>query len=340
MADVAQLGIAVDSSQAKSATGDLKGLAAAANSAEQASSKLSQAGQKSESALRAMDAAAKRAGVSTEEMQRRTDAFNASTARMAVASQSAQKAIVNLSTSAKQAANDNADLGKKTEATTSTMDKFALRFTRGLIAGAALTGIKEAAQFVWNLNSALAATADVAQRTNVGGQQFQGLQTAAAYKGVGSDAFNSAMLAFNGQVDQAKHGLGDLQTLLRSNGKTVSDTATTFGVVADMVKNAGSEAQKFSILQQAGLPATREFAKLMEQGADSITKQSLAATKLTDQQLDDARRLDEQFQQMWVNFSPMGEKVGARRPDRLEQPEHAICPSGDVARWQAPGYGL
>jgi hypothetical protein len=309
MADVAQLGIAVDSSQAKSATGDLKGLAAAANTAEQASARLAQSGQKSESALRAIDAAAKRAGVSTEEMQRRTDAFNASTVRMQAASMSAQKALVTLSTGAKQAANENENLDKKTAGTTSTMDKFALRFTRGLIAGAALTGIKEAAQFVWNLNSALAATADVAQRTNVGGQQFQGLQTAAAYKGVGSDAFNSAMLAFNGQVDQAKHGLGDLQTLLRSNGKTVSDTATTFGVVADLVKNAGSEAQKFSILQQAGLPATREFAKLMEQGADSITKQSLAATKLTDQQLDDARRLDERFQQMWVNFSQWGKKA-------------------------------
>lgn len=309
MADVAQLGIAVDSSQAKSATGDLKGLAAAASSAEQASARLSAAGQKSETVLRSMDAAAKRAGVSTEEMRSRTEAFNATTTKMAGSSMTAQKALVSLSTQAVKTANDNQELGKKTEATTSTLEKFATRFTRGLIAGTAVAGLREVIQYLVQLNSQLAATADTAQRVGVGGQQFQGLQTAAAYKGINNDAFNSAMLAFNAQIDLAKHGLGDLQTLLRSNGKVASDTATTFGTVANLVKNAGSEAQKFSILQQAGLPATREFAKLMEQGADSITRQSLAAAKLRDQQLEDAQRLEERWQKLWVDFANWGKKA-------------------------------
>ncbi|MDB5620508.1 phage tail tape measure C-terminal domain-containing protein [Tardiphaga sp.] len=307
--DIAALGISVDSSQAKSATADLRGLATAANSAEQASAKLSQSGTKAATATGAMEAAAKRAGISTAEMQARTDAFNASSNKMAIASQSAQKALGGLSAQSKQGANDNANLGKSADATTSSLDKLASRFTRGLIAGAAITAIKEIATYVWNLNSALAATGDTAQRVGVGGQQFQGLQTAAAYKGVNNDSFNASMLAFNAQVDLAKHGLGDLQTLLRSNGKTVGDTATTFGIVADLVRNAGSEAQKFSILQQAGLPATREYVKLMEQGGDSITRQSLAASKLRDSQLEDAQRLDERWQKLWVDFAQWGKKA-------------------------------
>jgi hypothetical protein len=141
------------------------------------------------------------------------------------------------------------------------------------------------------------------------GGQFQGLQTTAAYSGVDNNTFNGAMVAFNQQVDLAKHGLGDLKALFAVNGKTVSDTATNFGIVADMVKNAGSEAQKFSILQQAGLPATAAFVKYMEQGSTAIKAQAGAASKLSQQQLDDAKRVDEAWQRGWTNFEGWGKKA-------------------------------
>jgi hypothetical protein len=309
MADVAQLGLSVDSSQVKSATAALGQLNAASQTAAKGADSLAAAGAKSDTVLRAIEAAAKRSGISVAEMTARVDAANQAHQKLTVASSSAQKALVNLSAQSKQVANDNAALGKSADATTSSFDKFASRFTRGLIAGATITAVKELGSYLFNLNAQLAATADTAQRVGVGGQQFQGLQTAAAYKGVSNDSFNAAMLAFNAQVDLAKHGIGDLQTLLTSNSKTVSDTATTFGTVANLVKNAGSEAQKFSILQQAGLPATREFAKLMEQGADSITRQSLAAAKLRDSQLEDAQRLDERWQKLWTDFTQWGKKA-------------------------------
>ena len=305
---VAQLGIAVDSSQVKSATTALNQFNQASSSAAKGADSLAQAGQKSATNIGAIDAAAKRAGISTKEMQARVDAASASHNKMAAASQTAVKGIQQLSAQASKTANDNKALGEQTERTTGSLEKFATRFTRGLIAGAAIAAVQQLTKYLFDLNAQLAATADTAQRVGVGNQQFQGLQTAAGYKGIGNSDFNAAMLAFNQQVDLARHGLGDLQALLRLNGKTVSDTATTFGIVADLVKNAGSEAQKFSILQSAGLPASREFVKLMEQGADKIRIQSQFSKGLTDQQLTDAQRVNDQWQKAWTDFENWGKR--------------------------------
>jgi hypothetical protein len=309
MADVAQLGLQVDSSQVNSATAALNKLNAASASAAQGADKLASSGAKSETVMRAIDAAAKRAGISTAEMEKRIDANSAAHIKMASAQQTAVKAMVDLSAQTKRTANDNVDLAGKTDKTNSSFDRLANTLTRRVLFAFIAKEIRDLAGYVWNLNSALAATADTAGRTGLGGQKFQGLQTTAAFQGVNNDTFNTAMLAFNQQVDLAKNGLGSLQALLKANGKTVSDTASAFGIVADMVQKAGSESQKFSILQQAGLPATREFAKLMEQGGASINKQADATKKLTDQQLDEAKRIDESWQRMWTNFENWGKRA-------------------------------
>ncbi len=305
---IAELGIAVQSGDAKAATGDLRGLAAAAKEAEQAANKLTQATQKSGPALSTVESMARRAGVSVEEMQRRVDAASAGQQKLAAASATAVKGIQQLSQQATKASNDNKALADQTDKTTGSLEKFALRFTRGLIAGAAIATVQQLTRYLFDLNSQIAATGDTARRVGIGGQQFQGLQTTAAYKGIGNSDFNAAMIAFNQQVDLAKNGLGDLQALLRLNGKTVSDTVTTFGIVADLVKNAGSEAQKFSILQSAGLPANREFVKLMEQGADKIRIQSQFSKGLTDQQLSDAQKVNDQWQKAWTDFENWGKR--------------------------------
>lgn len=72
--DIAKLGIAVDSSQAKSASADLDKLAASAKNAEKAAGDLANAGGKSGNEMRNIEAAAKRAGVSVDEMRQRVEA--------------------------------------------------------------------------------------------------------------------------------------------------------------------------------------------------------------------------------------------------------------------------
>lgn len=307
---VAQLGISVDSSQVKSATTALNQFNQASSSAAKGADNLAQAGQKSATNIGAIDAAAKRAGISTKEMQARVDAASASHTKMAAASQTAVKGIQQLSVQASKTANDNKVLGEQTEKTTGSLEKFATRFTRGLIAGAAIAAVQQFTKYLFDLNAQIAATADTAQRVAVGGQQFQGLQTAAGFKGIGNSDFNAAMIGFNQQIDLAKHGLGDLRTLLASNGKAVSSTSETLGTVADLVQRAtGDYARQVSILQQAGLPATQQWVQLFEQGGAAINKIAQSSSKLTDQQLQDAKKLNDQWNEIWTNFENWGKRA-------------------------------
>jgi hypothetical protein len=316
VSDVAQLGLAVDSSQVTGATAALKQFSSAATEAAGSADRITLANGKLGPTVQTVASMAKNAGVSFQEMEARVKAasssFSGATNGLDTLAKRTQ-AVEQANRQAMKSANDNSTaitgLGKASVETNSTMEKLANTLTRRVLFAFAAKEVRDLAAYVWNLNAAIAATADSAQRSGITGSTFQGLGTAAAYKGVSGDNFNTAMVAFNQQVELAKHGLGDLKTLLAQNGKTVGDTATTFGIVADMVKNAQSEAAKFWILQQAGLPSTREFAKLMEQGAGAIKKEADAATKLTDQQLEDAKRVDEAWQKGWTDFENWGKRA-------------------------------
>lgn len=310
MADVAQLGIAVDSSQVKSATAALNQLNQASASAQKGADNLTDASRKAGPALSTVESMARRAGVSVEEMQKRVDAASGGQQKLAAASATAVKGIQQLSQQATKVANDNKALGEQTDKTSSALEKFSSRFVKGLIAGAAITAVQQLTQYLFNLNAAIATTADTADRAGVSYAKFQGLTTAAGYKGLGSEQLNAGMIAFAQQIDFAKNGLGSLQTLLKSNGQTVSDTASSFGKVADLVMAAaGNTRLQFSILQQAGLPATREWAKFMEQGSAAINKAADASTKLSDQQLREAKAVNDKWNEYWTNFENWGKRA-------------------------------
>lgn len=313
MADLATLGLAVDSKPVKSAASDLRDFSAAAKGAQSSADGFNKAasggigpqqqyGSSVNAVIRRLEMQEARLRLTGREFAVYQNLVRAGVTIQSEAGQkiaTATRALYDMEQSQKKlrAANDNSSIS---------LEKFATRFTRGLIAGAAIATVQQLTRYLFDLNAQLAATADTAQRVGIGGQQFQGLQSAASYKGIGNADFNAAMLAFGKNVDEARHGLGDLQSLLALNGKTVKDTAGTFGIVADLVRNAASESQKFNILQAAGLPATQAFVRLMEQGADAITRQSLAAAKLQDKQLEDAKRLEDRWNEMWTNFANWG----------------------------------
>lgn len=406
MADVAQLGIAVDSSQVKSATAALNQLNQASVSAQKGADNLTEASRKAGPALSTVESMARRAGVSVEEMQKRVDAASMGQQKLAAASQPAVKGIIGLANATSQASNDNAaysksaqkvidnlameevrlrstgrewaitsalrkagvdansaagkqiaeaagrvyDLDKATDKTNSTLEKFSSRFVKGLIAGAAITAVQQLTQYLFNLNTAIATTADTADRAGVSYAKIQGLTTAAGYKGLGSDQLNAGIISFNQQLDLARNGIGSLQTLLRSNGQTVSDTATSFGKVADLVMAAtGNTRLQFSILQQAGLPATREWAKFMEQGSAAINKAADASTKLSDQQLREAKAVNDKWNEYWTNFENWGKRAAVNVLGALSgigslgagpQPERApyrvTIPTGDASSAAKP----
>jgi hypothetical protein len=267
---------------------------------------------KSETQIRAIQSMADRVGVSFGTMNARVDAASAGHGKFAVAANTAAQSISNVANAAAGnggSGGSGGSLANAADKSNSAFDRLANTLTRRVIFAAVANEARQLAQYIWNLNGAIAATADAAQRSSISGGTFQGLQTAAAYKGVANTDFNTAMVAFNQQVDLAKHGVGDLKALLTGNGKVVGDTATTFGIVADMVKNTTDEARKFSILQQAGLPTSAAFVKYMEQGSTAIKAQGDAATKLSQQQLEDAKRIDAAWQEGWTNFESYGKKA-------------------------------
>lgn len=213
----------------------------------------------------------------------------------------------------------------------------ATTLTRRFVVGFLVLQLKEAVRAVVNLNSELAKIGDTAQRTGIGSGNLQGFQFAAQVRGVGGAEFLDTMVKFNREVNDAQRGLGSLAALFRANGVAAKGTEDAFLKVADLVRNARTEADKFSILQQAGLPASREFVKLMEQGADAIRRQAAEASKFTDEQIAKAKKVDEEFNALVVRLQKIGKQAALAffDPEVWKQAAAAALPLGLGRLWQA-----
>lgn len=345
MADLATLGLAVDSSQIRSATSDLNDFSKSGKQAQQSAAgvtdSLSKAKGPSAEFAKNFAAADAQQGNYSKSANKVVDSLSNqfvrlnSTGKEWAQLSAIQKAGVNISSDAAghiagmagslydleqaqkraAAANDNSN---------NSLEKFANTMTRRVIFAFLVAGVREFTRYLIDLNAQIALTADTANRVNMSGQVFQGLQAAASNKAIGNSDFNAGMIAFNQQVSLAKNGLGDLQTLLRSNGQAVGDTASAFGKVADLVMRAkGDYALQVSILQQAGLPATQQWVSLLEQGSGAINKIAETSSKLSDQQLKEAKELNDQWNEMWTNFETWGKRAVVNTVNAMKELAHA-----------------
>jgi len=345
MVDIAQLGLAVDSGPVRQGTSALQDFSKAAKQAEQSAGgvtdALSKAKGPSAEFARNFAAADAQQGNYSKSANKVVDSLSNqfvrlnSTGKQWAQLSAIQKAGVDVNSEAADkiagmagslydleqaqkraaAANDNS---------TNSLEKFANTMTRRVVFAFLVAGVRQFTQYLIDLNAQIALTADTANRLNLSGQLFQGLQAAGSNKGIANSDFNSGMLAFNQQVALAKSGLGDLQTLLRSNGQAVGDTASAFGKVADLVLRAkGDYALQVSILQQAGLPATQQWVQLMEQGSEAINKIAGASSKLSDQQLEEAKKLNDQWNEMWTNFETWGKRAVVNTVNAMKELAHA-----------------
>ncbi|HWV44133.1 hypothetical protein [Pseudorhodoplanes sp.] len=228
------------------------------------------------------------------------------------------------------------DLEQAQNKTDRSAGNLANTLTKRFITGFLVLQLKEAARAVLNLNTELAKVGDTAQRTGINSGNLQGFQFAAQVKGNNPAEFLDTMLKFNREVGEAQRGLGSLATLFRANGLAAKDTEDAFLKVADLVRNSRTEADKFSILQQAGLPATREMVKLMEQGADAIRRQAAEASKIPDAEIELARRRDEQFAALVARLEKYGKQAALAffDPEVWKQAAVAALPMGLGRLWQ------
>lgn len=236
------------------------------------------------SGLRNLEAAAKRAGITVEEMQARVSKASAGAAaagaKMAASVAAQPPALAAASRAAAGQAESMSRLSTSTVQAASAMDKFATNLTRMVVIGAITEGVRRLTRYMVELGSQLAKIGDVSQRLGMSTGRFQGLEMAAGGVGIGSNEFLDNFLKFGREVDRAKVGIGDLNKLLRANGESAGGIEVTFFKVADLIQNASNDMQKFSLLQQAGLPPTLEWVRLMEQGGDALHDAVEEATKL------------------------------------------------------------
>lgn len=327
MADVATLGLKIDSSQAATASKELDKLSAAGKKAENTFAGIERAAAKGGTANKGYAAALGQAygvtGQMTEAQVKairgyetligQTTLLNEGRKREAAQFVALRKAGTTADTeygrTVAALAGNLYDLEQQQDKTNNSAGNFANTLTRRFVVGLLVSQIRQLTSAVVGLNSELAQTGYLGRLTGLGSGGFQGLQQVASSGGINGNALASAMVAFNQQIPLAKAGIGDLGQLLRANRVTVTDTSDAFFKVADLVRNAKDETARLSILQQAGLPATREFANLMSQGSTSLKQQIDDMPKLGDAQIAQAERLEKRFNTLWTNFTTWGKQA-------------------------------
>lgn len=300
MADIASLGLKIDSSQAASASRDLDKLSAAGKKAETAIDGLQR---KAEPGLGAVSAAAKRAGISVEAMRERiakagdaADAHARTLTRSSVpAVKSVQAALENLTP-----AQDKAD---------NAASRLANTLTKRFVLGYAVSQIRNMIGAVAGLNAEMAQTGYLGRLTGIGSGGVQGIAHAAGNQGVAGQDIAKAMAEFNQQIPLAQAGIGTLGQLLRGNRVTITDTSDAFFKISDLIKNAANDTARESMLRQAGLPATRQFVDFMKQGSAELKKQIADAPKFADAQIEAAERLEKKFNTLWMNIATWGKQA-------------------------------
>jgi hypothetical protein len=172
---------------------------------------------------------------------------------------------------------------------------------------AVIGGVVAAAGAAYLANSAwekyALALDDTAKATGLTTSALRGLENAASAKGI--DDFSKSAEKFAGNIYDAQAGMGNLASLLRANGSSATTLANTLARVADLVRNARDDQQRLQILQQAGLPATMAYVRLMMQGGDAVRQAVLGHKDLNSAEqklIDNAREFDEAWNRTWTNF--------------------------------------
>ncbi len=297
--DVARLGLVVDSSQVTAATAALNALVPAAKGAASATTPLASAANAAAAAHRGMSSQAMAASHSIRSMIEQvalgvppTQILSQQLAHLSYAASGPG----GLTGAFRQAG--GAILGLLSPAT----------LVVGGIAGVA--GAAYLMNSAWQKSAELFDNASRAIGATIG--QLRALDAAANVKGISTDEFLKSSEKFAGNIYDAKAGMGSLASLLRANGGAATSFEDTLGKVADLVRNAANDQQRLQILQQAGLPATMAWVRLLSDGAQGV-KDALAGHKdLNDQEqklVDNAREFDEAWNRTWNNFENAGRKA-------------------------------
>lgn len=147
---------------------------------------------------------------------------------------------------------------------------------------------------------------DASRASGVAFDSLSKLQAAASFKGIANEDFSTGITKFSRAVYDARNNIGELAQVFRVNGVQVRDTNDALNRAADLIKNARDDQQRLILLQQMGLPATMQWVRLLQGGAEGLTKAKLEAigfgSEAEKSLIEKARRFDEGWNQTWTNF--------------------------------------
>ncbi len=168
-------------------------------------------------------------------------------------------------------------------------------------------GIVAAGAAAYLANSAWKTSAleldDVARSAGITVTQLRAMQTFA--DGQGISGFADDAKKFAASLYDARNGMGSLADLLHINGERASTFEGTLESVSRILQRSGSDQQRLQLLQQAGLPATMEWVRLLSQGPDALHKAVAESADLSSKEqelIDKARQFDESWNKAWASF--------------------------------------
>lgn len=300
MSDVAVLGLQVDSSQVKTATTNLTALANAAKATAPAVKGITDATNPAAVALANMQsitakAASAHAGLSTQAMAA-GHAVRSMTEGIALGMPPTQILAQQLG-HLSYAASGEGGLSGAFKSLGSSLSAF-ISPSKLVIASLGAIGVGGLLAY-----SAIAKTeeafGELSERSGTSLQSLHALNSAGGAKGINTADMLKGMEQFNVLTDQAKNGLGSLADLFQANGVATGTLDQNLAKAADLIQNAATEQQKYSLLQQLGLPATREWVQFLGQGSVGLQQATAAAVQfgeVADRSLiDKARQINDSF---------------------------------------------
>lgn len=195
--------------------------------------------------------------------------------------------------------------------------RFADTLTRRFVLGFLISQMRQLGSSILAINTQFALLADTASRVGISTGRIGALSQVASGKGIDTASLVKDMTAFAGLLDESRHYATDLSNLFAANGISIqknADGSADFEAnllrVADLVRNASSEMDKFRILQQTGIDATRENVKLFEQGGAALRSQMDQAARPEFERLaNQAEEFDRKWRLSWANFKRDGQSA-------------------------------
>lgn len=173
-------------------------------------------------------------------------------------------------------------------------------------AGAAALGVGAIAAFsAWrDFALQLDSTARIMGTTS---SEAAKLQAAASFKGIDSEEFSKGMGEFAKSIYQARNNMGGLADVFRANNIQARTFGEYMNGAADIIQRAnGDLSRQFALLTQMGLPATTEWVKLLSGGADGLKRLTDETANFggaaNDNMVRKAKDFDEAWNKAWTNF--------------------------------------